>query len=87
MEDVVITEAVVVEDEVVVEVEVVVMVVVAVEVAEVIVVEETAPAGTWLAVEAGSPVPNPWPASSNGRGGRGLICSNVAPLMGKINTQ
>lgn len=74
-------EMVVLEDEVVVVVAVVamvVMVVVAVEVAEVMVVKETAPEEAWLVVVAEVNVAIPCPASSNGRGGRGLICTYIA---------
>lgn len=82
LEDVLVTEVAVVDDEAVVEVADVALVVMVVVVAvEVMAVEETAPAEEWVVVEAGSAVPIPCPASSNGRGGRGLIC----PYMYQVN--
>ena len=71
----------VVEDEVVVAL--VVMVVMAVVV--VLLADEAEPSEAWLVARAVGTAPAPWPISSIGRGGSGLICSSRYGVYQSIN--
>lgn len=68
----VVLEVLVVDETVVEEVEVVIGAVVVVVLAE-----ETEPSEAWLVVGAGGTALGPRPTSSIGRGGSGLICSDI----------